>query len=158
MVLVSIVQDIGADRGFLLSEKGFQSGAIRVAANTNITLTSIDDLTTNGGEQFVEHTLAKLSWRLTQVREQLKNIRNTSEGLDRPVFEQLDSLYWLDMALSSASKREYDTFYKIVDDFVYCAGNFEELVRGIDSVLSDAERWAALLCSPYGTALDTREI
>src|SRR6185503_17263906 len=30
LALQSIAQDIGADRAFLLSEKGFQSGAIRV--------------------------------------------------------------------------------------------------------------------------------
>ncbi|MVF25048.1 restriction endonuclease [Methylocaldum sp. BRCS4] len=44
MVLTSIVQDVGADRGFLLSEVGFQSGAIRAAQNSNITLTSIEEL------------------------------------------------------------------------------------------------------------------
>ena len=31
MVLQAIVQDIGADKGFLLSEIGFQSGAIAAA-------------------------------------------------------------------------------------------------------------------------------
>jgi len=33
MALSSIVQDVGADRGFLLSETGFQAGAIRAALN-----------------------------------------------------------------------------------------------------------------------------
>lgn len=41
MVFSSIIQDIGADRGFLLSEVGFQSGALRSAQKTNITLTSL---------------------------------------------------------------------------------------------------------------------
>ena len=36
------MQDIGADRGILLSEKGFQSGAHRLAARSNITLTSYE--------------------------------------------------------------------------------------------------------------------
>lgn len=43
--LASIVQDVGADRGILLSETGFQSGAIRLASFSNITLTSLNSLT-----------------------------------------------------------------------------------------------------------------
>ena len=39
-----IAQDVGADRGIMLSEKGFQPGAIRLALSSNITLTSLADL------------------------------------------------------------------------------------------------------------------
>jgi hypothetical protein len=42
--LAHIVQDVGADRGIMLSEKGFQAGAIRLASSSNITLTSLADL------------------------------------------------------------------------------------------------------------------
>jgi len=42
--LRDIVSDIGADRGVLISKQGFQSGAIKSARNSNITLTSLDDL------------------------------------------------------------------------------------------------------------------
>src|SRR5947208_16818923 len=41
LALQSIVNDIGADKGFLLSEKGFQAEAIACTKNTNITLTSL---------------------------------------------------------------------------------------------------------------------
>ena len=44
IALQGIVQDIGADRGILLSEVGFQSGAIRSSRNTNVTLTSLGRL------------------------------------------------------------------------------------------------------------------
>ena len=44
MALKSIVDDIGADKGLILSEKGFQSGAYDAARNSNITLvTSLYD-------------------------------------------------------------------------------------------------------------------
>lgn len=36
-----MVEDIGADRGLLFSESGFQAGAISAAQNTNVTLTSL---------------------------------------------------------------------------------------------------------------------
>ena len=42
--LANIVQDIGADRGFLLSEAGFQEGAKKLASFSNITLTSFTEL------------------------------------------------------------------------------------------------------------------
>ena len=42
LILKSIVEDVGADRGILISKSGFQSGAIRAAQSTNITLTSLD--------------------------------------------------------------------------------------------------------------------
>ncbi len=42
--LSNIVQDVGADRGIMLSESGFQAGAILVAGHANITLTSLASL------------------------------------------------------------------------------------------------------------------
>lgn len=44
LVLKSIVDDIGADKGFIICGKGFQSGAIEFTKNTNIELVSLDDL------------------------------------------------------------------------------------------------------------------
>ncbi len=44
MALRSIVEDCGADRGVIVSKKGFQSGAVRASTKTNITLTSIETL------------------------------------------------------------------------------------------------------------------
>jgi hypothetical protein len=44
LALKSIVDDIGADRGIIISEEGFQSGAYDAARNTNITLvTSLEE-------------------------------------------------------------------------------------------------------------------
>ena len=44
LALQQITQDVGADRGILMSETGFQAGAIKCANQSNITLTSLDDL------------------------------------------------------------------------------------------------------------------
>ena len=43
--LATVVQDVGADRGILLSETGFQPKAFRLASSSNITLTSLTKLT-----------------------------------------------------------------------------------------------------------------
>ncbi|MDA8084099.1 MAG: restriction endonuclease [Nitrospiraceae bacterium] len=44
LALREIVADIGADRGILLSESGFQSGAVEAANLTNVQVTSIAEM------------------------------------------------------------------------------------------------------------------
>jgi restriction system protein len=44
LTLRSIVDDTGADRGFLMSESGYQSGALEAARLANVVLTSLADL------------------------------------------------------------------------------------------------------------------
>lgn len=44
LTLDGIVKDVGADRGFLVAESGFQAGAFRATKHTNITLTSLAEL------------------------------------------------------------------------------------------------------------------
>lgn len=47
LTFLGVVEDIGADRGLLFSESGFQAGAVYAAQNTNITLTSLADFENN---------------------------------------------------------------------------------------------------------------
>lgn len=44
LTLRSIVEDTGADRGIILSESGFQSGALKVADHSNVLLSSAAEL------------------------------------------------------------------------------------------------------------------
>jgi restriction system protein len=53
LALGNIVQDVGADRGILLSESGFQAGAIRQAGYSNVTLTNLSDLRESVGPEDV---------------------------------------------------------------------------------------------------------
>lgn len=47
LALRTIVDDIGADKGFIISEVGFQSGALEAAKNTNIVLYTFEELVLN---------------------------------------------------------------------------------------------------------------
>lgn len=51
--LIGIVSSVGADRGLLMSEKGFQSGAVRMAGQKNITLSGVADLRANAAEEIL---------------------------------------------------------------------------------------------------------
>jgi len=44
LALRSIVDDVGADKGFIISSGGFQRGAMEAAVKTNIVLTTFSDL------------------------------------------------------------------------------------------------------------------
>ena len=44
LTLRSIVDDLGADRGFIISLSGFQSGALEAAGKTNVSLKTFDEL------------------------------------------------------------------------------------------------------------------
>jgi hypothetical protein len=56
--LRTLVLDLGADHGLLMSESGFQSGAIMSARQKNITLTGLDDLRANAGDEILAARVA----------------------------------------------------------------------------------------------------
>lgn len=51
LALHSVIADVGADKGFLFSEKGFQSGAVAAARRTNIILTSIAEVQSEAAQE-----------------------------------------------------------------------------------------------------------
>lgn len=74
MALKSIVDDVGADRGVIISKTGFQSGAIRATAYTNITLTSIEDLKQTVQDDLMQSSLYHLESSATRLRHELHNL------------------------------------------------------------------------------------
>jgi hypothetical protein len=63
LTLAQIVQDVGADRGILVCEKGYQAGAVRMAAASNVSLASLADLRENA-----QHERAQIDARGTLSR------------------------------------------------------------------------------------------
>ncbi len=54
LALREIVSDVGADRGILIAEEGFQSGAIEAAILTNVRLTSLAELRVSAANDIYE--------------------------------------------------------------------------------------------------------
>lgn len=79
MALTSIVQDVGADRGFLLSEVGFQSGAIRAAKTSNITLTSLQDLSFTSEKYSIDALIGSKNIEIEQAKRRLLKMKRKSE-------------------------------------------------------------------------------
>lgn len=67
LTLASIVVDVGADRGLLFSESGFQAGAIRAARHTNLSLTSLDDFRENAADELAHLRLRTLDDRAANL-------------------------------------------------------------------------------------------
>ena len=70
LALREIVTDAGADRGILLSEAGFQSGAVEAANLTNVQVTSLADLNVTTREQISAVRLRELYERVEQCNAQ----------------------------------------------------------------------------------------
>jgi hypothetical protein len=144
LTLVSIVQDIGADKGILLSEVGFQSGAIRSAKGTNVLLTSIKDLKDQVQDKLFESTIARLHWRLTQVTKRLYVSYNDSR-FHISSQEQLIKIMFLEHAFDEALQGCFPTMYTRIpcpNEQRFYAHSFDELVEVSNALLSEAEAFA----------------
>ncbi len=74
LALREIVADIGADRGILLFETGFQSGAIEAATLTNVHATSLADVRKSASKEIMSMRLRELYDRIEGCRERYWNI------------------------------------------------------------------------------------
>lgn len=74
LALREIVADVGADRGIILSESGFQSGAEEAANLTNVQLTSLDEVRETARDSFNAMRLRELYDRVEMCRERYWNI------------------------------------------------------------------------------------
>ncbi len=144
MALSSIVQDVGADRGFLLSETGFQSGAIKATRKSNITLTSLEDLKFNIGSDLEEVTISSFVWRSTRVLQRIRAFKNRMDIVEfyEKCLPTLGRLQLLQIVLEDAANGTYPNIYAIDGDVRYEAHNFDELVRGIEPIIAEGESLA----------------
>lgn len=71
LTLQAIVNDVGADRGILISKTEFQSGAIRCAQKSNITLTSLEDLKKDLAHDLTKRMIDSLEAKLLNTKNQI---------------------------------------------------------------------------------------
>lgn len=146
LALQAIVQDTGADRGILLSEVGFQSGAIRVTRNTNITLTSLATLRANTHDALGEEIVTSLHWRWNQIMKRLSKVHKQQKpehGMFTPSLAVKAPLMFLDSALEDGLNGEFPTIYALDGKGGrLSAKDFDELIAAGTKLIEDAERYA----------------
>jgi hypothetical protein len=69
LALRTIADDVGADRAFIISLKGFQTGAVEATKNTNITLKTFDELKKETKELVESEILKTYDKRLQLVED-----------------------------------------------------------------------------------------
>ena len=90
LTLAQVVQDVGADRGIMVCEKGYQAGAIRAATTSNISLTSLADLSEYASEEKAQLLARTTLHRLVLLEEELNGhtVVERSPGVTRITFPQ----------------------------------------------------------------------
>lgn len=144
LALRAIVTDIGVDKGFIISEKGFQSGAIEASKNSNILLTTFNELK-DKTKDFIQTEILKAYKKRLKILEirywaHSKKVRIQyglrDEIWDYPVkFSGSNLLHSAHWALESAEKNKYpitlETFM-IEKQGTLHADNFQELVNWLN--------------------------
>jgi len=145
LALRTIVDDVGADRGFVISQKGFQSGAYEAAENTNIKLKTFDELKQTTSEMIQDEILkaykkraiilTKRYWSHSKNIRKKYNLRSDFLKEFRLEFSGTALLITIGGALRRAEKNVYpiyvDTHHekKAGNDIVQ---NFQQLRNWLD--------------------------
>lgn len=74
LTLAQIAQDTGADRAVLLSEKGFQAGAIAVSSKSNVMLTSLNELQAVAADSIAELSIRRTLMRTKDLERDLRDV------------------------------------------------------------------------------------
>jgi len=142
--LRSIVDDVGADKGFIISEKGFQSGAMESAQKTNVQLITYSELKTLTKELIQSEIIEMYRDRLAILEQRYwshsKKIRQKyglrGEIWDYPInFSGHSLLLIAHLAINSALKNDYPISLEtlsIEKKGLPVANNFQELTNWLN--------------------------
>ena len=151
LALREIVADVGADRGVLLCETGFQSGAIEAAALTNIRVTSLADVRRTASNEIMSMRLRELYDRVEACRERYWSIpkeKRIEQGLRPDVgacgYSGTQVIELVGDLLSKAFRGTYPVESDTVGAFLIAGfprrfTTAEELVSGIEPLVGDFE-------------------
>jgi Restriction endonuclease len=153
LVLREVVDDLGADRGVLVSEAGFQSGAVRAAQSTNITLTSLAEMRETARTdlsaslfQAMQTECTHLKYALMDLLEHRKTSTHSWTSQPRPgvngdaILRAVGQLAVLEMGFDRV-KLQRPPYLTKVDDGdgsrAYSANTVEEFLEAAASVIGD---------------------
>jgi hypothetical protein len=140
MALSAIVQDIGADRGFLLSETGFQSGALLAARSSNITLSSLEDLSLSAEKFSIDALVGRKNWETQRAKSRLLELKRKSEAHE---YSPARTMYYaevsiLELLLDEALQGNYPILYPTKG---LQFSTLDELIVYADQVITQANKW-----------------
>jgi restriction system protein len=164
MALREIVSDLGADRGIMLCEVGFQSGAIEAASLTNVQVTSLAALSVSSRESIAAVRLRDLLERTHAAKQRYwdipKDVR-IARGLrfdlgEPPLYSGARIVEVAEQLLGLAFRKLYpiqvDAFQKLfAADLPDRLTSSEEVVVAVESMISELEARLAAVAWPPDT-------
>lgn len=148
LALRTIVDDIGADKGFIISQVGFQSGSKEAALNSNIELLTFDELVQRSTSEINTIILESFSRRLRLLEQRYYSHSKKSrieyglrgDVLEFPIrFSGNLLIIFMFNALDQARKFEYPIFFnKYMTETIgeEKADNFSELINWLNQNLN----------------------
>lgn len=155
LALREIVSDLGADRGILLAENGYQSGAIEAANLTNVHLTSLLEAQKHASADITAMRLRELHDRIEICREQYWDIpkeKRIESGLRQevglPGYSAFHVFHLIDDVLPKALRGAFPIEAKFGASLAALNGHgfppqissAEQLVEALSPMISDLER------------------
>jgi len=161
--LRSIADDVGADRAFLLSETGFQRGAIAAATGTNITLSSLAALREAAEMQLSERFIANVRTRAARLSDALYGLFRheqvgPSQWKGRPIegaedaAARLGVVTVIEMLVRRAADGQFPFMMPASPDgssFVRIS-TFRQFAKKTTSLLRETEKWARRVAPSAG--------
>lgn len=141
--LREIVTDTGADRGILLAENGFQSGAAEAAALTNVHLTSLSESRREASVEVFGMRLTELHDRIEVCRERYWDIPKyvrIEHGLRPDVAEDGYSGAAVISLAEDVLRKAFRGNYPFETDYMW-----RHAARGVPSAINSVEEVVALL-------------
>ena len=159
--LKSIASEVGASLGFLLSESGFQSGALDAARKTNVVLSSLEELRTKSRDDVMREALIALGNRALALQDKMFRefmcdvekgpgyvSRRVRDGVDGERFySMVGSIAMLNMAVDRVRLGYLPVtlpgnFDKDPDAYVHCT-TLDQVVAEATRVVQRVQTWVA---------------
>lgn len=158
LTLAQVASDVGADRAFLLSESGFQAGAIRVAENTNITLTSLHELLKSANDELQRRQLFLFRQKAHRLQRAMHDFYILDDGsagppagVDREAFlDMLASVFEIhSIALPRVEACDYPVLVSR-ESHTQPISDFAAFIAYADPELERIAAWLALCAQEIG--------
>lgn len=153
LTLLAVVQDVGADKGFLVADSGFQSGALRAASNTNLVLTSLETLKVDSETELTLLTISRASSRVEDIMTRLREMcwRQEYRTTDRSgglwgyappnYFELIGRLSVIERSLKSAARGDFPVALDLDDPERRSTSDIAELMLYSEQLFARSEAY-----------------
>ncbi|HEX8377688.1 MAG TPA: restriction endonuclease [Pedobacter sp.] len=155
LTLQQIVQDIGADRGLLMSESGFQAGAIRCTQSSNITLSSLNELKEIANDELYKTRFKTISHRLKLLTDRYHTFIPWND------FSYIRPLQLVDNSFPNLFTIRTELFKAMSNSFPIrlfnsTVSDVEEFIESCETIFQDAEKEIAKVENEYNANLTNK--